>query len=419
MGMTFNPVLYVDSAKLISGLLTGQYSRWGGVIRVTKGYAGAGQIVAFLREVPQLMTPVGAAMKALDIISNQRGHMVSQQLMREGFHVTQRLIQSGFQQTGQQLAQVLAVSSVGAMSSVLNLGVSAAGFYIMNQKLNTISRDVAAINTNMVDGFGRMTSQLNDIGSRLVELRLLALNNSADLRDVLSELHQLSHDQLMGQLASITIATNRLHELPVSDEAARRVYIDTLEREYLTLGGSLNSMTLSMESDPRRFMGAVMRYRGWATAGASLVMAHRAADKLELAASTASQMSSFSRGLVTRWTDTLMPSGELQGVNRFGHTRIRARIPDETFARLQRAQYGDLDAVEAANLARAGSSTIAYERLASDEAWIERQLALANLLDMLEESTERLESLSAQVEYARDNRIGYKGWEALPVLNED
>jgi hypothetical protein len=124
-------------------------------------------------------------------------------------------------------------------------------------------------------------------------------------------------------------------------------------------------------------------------------------------------MSGPARSLSAHWADALMPQSELLGVSRFGHTKLRERVPAEVILRLHRAQYGELAPHELEQRTRQGAMTSAYGRYTADDQWMDRQLAAANFIDMVEESTERIESLHYQLEYTHQQRIPYKGWENL------
>ena len=112
--MLIETTLLVKDSAIIQGLLDGSLKRFGGVIRE----AATGRIVRHLLETPgltnQLMTlPLSPVLGGASLITNLVGQGVT-------IHKLDKM--------QQQLLSVLQLSQIAAGASVLNLGVSIAGF---------------------------------------------------------------------------------------------------------------------------------------------------------------------------------------------------------------------------------------------------------------------------------------------------
>lgn len=149
--------------------------RTGGVLRVGPGDAlgRGGQIVAHLRDLPGTQLP-----------------QVSQAL--------QQVSQLG------QLAT--AFSGVAAVTGVLNLAVSVAGFAIMNKKLNQLSGELHDLRALVERQMDRVDGKLDVLNDRLVDLGLLVYavkGDTAVLRSDLAEVARLLDADRLARLAPI------------------------------------------------------------------------------------------------------------------------------------------------------------------------------------------------------------------------
>ena len=124
--MLIETILLVNNPEIIKGLLNGSMKRYGSVIRWAAGTENAGQIVRHLAETPGLTSklmsvPFSPILGGIDVI----GHGLT-------YH---KLI--GIERT---LSSVMGLTQVAAGASVLNLGVSIAGFAYMGYKLHQIQK---------------------------------------------------------------------------------------------------------------------------------------------------------------------------------------------------------------------------------------------------------------------------------------
>src|SRR4028118_1157106 len=120
--MLIDTTLLVNNPEIIKGLLDGSMQRYGSVIRWAAGTENGGQIVRHLAETPGLTSklttvPFSPILGGVDVI----GHGLR-------YH---KLM--GIEKT---LSSVMGLTQITAAASVLNLGVSIAGFVYMGYKLD-------------------------------------------------------------------------------------------------------------------------------------------------------------------------------------------------------------------------------------------------------------------------------------------
>ena len=152
--MLIDTTLLVNNPEIIKGLLNGSMQRYGSVIRWAAGTVKAGQIIRHLAEFPgltsKLMTvPFSPILGGVDVI----GHGLS-------YH---KLM--GIEKT---LSSVMGLTQITAGASVLNLGVSIAGFAYMGYKLHQIQQNLGHIQQSMEEGFNRVEAGLNRIENNLI-----------------------------------------------------------------------------------------------------------------------------------------------------------------------------------------------------------------------------------------------------------
>lgn len=123
-----------ESPEIIEGLAKGTLTLWGGVIRRAKGQEGAGQIVAHVI-FPDNPKDMENSVSQLQQAMNQ--HYSN---LQSSIDNVQQQLQTGLSsiQSNMQVLQGLQVANLAL--SGLNLAVSVAGFAIVCQKLNTISK---------------------------------------------------------------------------------------------------------------------------------------------------------------------------------------------------------------------------------------------------------------------------------------
>ena len=171
--MLIDASFLVKNKEVVECLLDGSMTRYGGVIRWSKYTEKAGQIVCHLAETPGLTNklvniPFSPVLGGANVI----GHGLT-------YHKL-----TGIEKT---LSAAMGLTQIAAGASVLNLGVSIAGFAYMGYKLHQIQKTLGHIQQSMEAGFDRLESSLNRIENKLdqsfnrVEVSLNRVENNLDI----------------------------------------------------------------------------------------------------------------------------------------------------------------------------------------------------------------------------------------------
>jgi hypothetical protein len=397
MSYVVQALLATGKDAITSGLASGALTRWGGVVRIAAGNPGAGTIVAHLRDIVpmagQLASPLGVVQTASSMVAN--GQLYA--------------IQS-------KLGTVLQMTNVAAAASVLNLGVSAVGFAIMNAKLNRLQGDMTKLTRLAQENHSQVMSRFDGVETRLVELRYIGLESQEMLIETLQELRNVRKDLVDGYLAEMTAAAAhvRADSRRGDHELAEAWKTCTKARSWFALG--IESATLAPDRT-QVWLDTLTRFRGWCFAVAGEVYYARRSGDLDTAASVARDAAQQCRAWAARWADSALPPSEFGGVRRYFHSAFH-RLPAEAVLRLHRLQMGDVRVLrdgKAIDVARHVSEQLP----ALGPGWTDRQLALAEVLDFVEESTERVEALAAETQWCAERRLDVSRWEALPAPSEN
>ena len=409
--------LLIDGADLLIGLACGDYVRWGGVIRRAKGTPGAGQIVAMLREFPpldQAFSTLSSLTHRLSITSGLNRVEKNTSALLEGQQVTHTMISVGFSNTEAALGKVINLSGVGAAASVLNLGMSAAGFYMMNRKLNLVQQSLNTV--QQLTSASLLT--LDDVDARtrmmqdtLIELRFIALEHADQLESLLEAVHDVKSALFARQMAQLQLANEEISRLgDVDDQPTLQRQHERVYQARLELSNELAARNLSTRDDPRRFMDTLALMRAWAMASALDVQLLRRMNQPDRAATLAEQLATQARSWVSAWTAQLLPAQEFGGVARFDHSGFDGLIAEDTRMRLGVAQHGELRSVSE-DMLGSTEHIMQLQRARHDLGWFQRQAALARVVDMLEETCERVESLHAEATLCAAEALTFDLWE--------
>jgi hypothetical protein len=198
-------------------------NRYGSVIRWAAGTENAGQIVRHLAETPGLTSKLTeAAFSPILGGVNVMGHGLT-------YH---KLI--GIEKT---LSSAMGLTQIAAGASVLNLGVSIAGFAYMGYKLHQIQKSLGHIQQSMEAGFNRLEVGLNRIENKLdkgfnkLEAGLHRVENSLDIiSGQLAYLYLLVEDNRQKQ-KSLAKAISHLHQaMLIKEIAALNAELDERKR---------------------------------------------------------------------------------------------------------------------------------------------------------------------------------------------
>ena len=403
--MLIDTTLLVHNPEIIKGLLDGSMTRYGSVIRWAAGTANGGQIVRHLAETPgltsKLMTvPFSPILGGVDII----GHGLT-------YH---KLM--GIEKT---LSSVMGLTQIAAGASVLNLGVSIAGFAYMGYKLHQIQNTLGNIQQSMEAGFERIEADLNRIEKNLsagfihLDQRLNRVDERLDIiSGQLAYLYLLVEDSREKQ-KSLSKAISHLHQAMLIKEIADlkaqlddrsrfpdespRSAIKTASRVRLFL--SNQAIQATPELDAEIMLNADVSIQGWAVATATeanlLLEIGKHQEAKELLAIEVPQF----KQVAERWGQALINNENtyLSTAYRFSNSRFNNHITPERVERITKISISDRALSPDQIRSKKTNIDVEFDMFYSDTkfdlAWTYRQIAIAEYLDTLSELLARLESL--------------------------
>jgi hypothetical protein len=403
--MLIDTTLLVNNPEIIKGLLDGSMKRYGSVIRWAAGTQNAGQIVRHLAETPGLTSklmgvPFSPILGGIDVI----GHGLT-------YH---KLI--GIEKT---LSSVMGLTQIAAGASVLNLGVSIAGFAYMGYKLHQIQKSLGHIQQSMEEGFNRVEAGLNRIensvitGFNRVEADLNRVDNRLDIiSGQLVYLYLLVEDSRQKQ-QSLAKAISHLHQAMLIKEIAalkaelddRSRFPDESPREAIKTASrvrlflSNQAMQATPELDAEIMLNVDVSIQGWAVATATEsnllleIGKHQEAKEL-----LAVEVPKFKQ-ITERWGDELISdeNSYLSTAYRFTSSRFKKHITPERVERITEISTSDRalspDQIRGKKTNVDVEFEMSYSSSKFDEAWTHRQIAVAEYLDTLSELSARLDTL--------------------------
>jgi hypothetical protein len=403
--MLIDTTLLVNNPEIIKALLDGSMKRYGSVIRWAAGTENAGQIVRHLAETPGLTSklmsvPFSPILGGIDVI----GHGLT-------YH---KLI--GIERT---LSSVMGLTQIAAGASVLNLGVSIAGFAYMGYKLHQIQKTLGYIQQSMEEGFNRVEAGLNRIensvitGFNRVEAGLNRVDNRLDIISGQSVYLYLLVEDSRQKQQSLAKAISHLHQAMLIKEIAalkaelddRSRFHDESPREAIKTASrvrlflSNQAMQATPELDAEIMLNADVSIQGWAVATATEsnllleIGKHQEAKEL-----LAVEVPKFKQ-ITERWGDELISdeNSYLSTAYRFTSSRFKKHITPERVERI--TEISTSDRALSAEQIRGKKTNVdvefemSYSSSKFDEAWTHRQIAVAEYLDTLSELSARLDSL--------------------------
>ena len=405
--MLIDTTLLVNNPEIIKGLLDGSMQRHGSVIRWAAGTANGGQIFRHLAETPgltsKLMTvPFSPILGGVEVI----GHGLS-------YH---KLM--GIEKT---LSSVMGLTQITAGASVLNLGVSIAGFAYMGYKLHQIQENLGHIQQSMEEGFNRVEAGLNRSENNLIagfnhiDNRLNSVDEGLDIiSGQLAYLYLLVEDSRQKQ-KSLAKAISHLHQAMLIKEIAalkaelydRSLFPDESPRSAIKTASrvglffSNQAMQATPELDAEIMLNADVSIQGWAVAiatAANLLLEigkHQEAKEL-----LALQIPQFKQ-VAERWGKALINDENtyLSTAYRFTNSRFKNHIASERVERITEISPSDRtlspDQIRGKKTHVDVEFEMSYSSAKFDQTWTHRQIAVAEYLDGLSELSARLEGLES------------------------
>lgn len=183
------------------------FARHGGVIRWKGGTEKAGAIFAHLRDSSEL---------------------------REG---GKRLVKSGAKSlvTKGASSALLGLTGIGAVASVVNLGVSAAGFYVMNKKLNQLDEELKTTQRLVSQGFDAMEARFVQVQYIIEQVAAGQETTWEKLDRNFAGISAIQDSVDARELARLSISMEFLAEHELGHRRLSDHQIDDIERDLKTL----------------------------------------------------------------------------------------------------------------------------------------------------------------------------------------
>ncbi|KKJ00695.1 hypothetical protein [Prochlorothrix hollandica] len=414
--MLIDSHLLVNSFDVIKGLVSGEMVRYGSVIRWAKGTENAGQIVKHLAEVPgiasRLITlPFSPITGGIDII----GHGLTYHKLL-GIDQTLTGIGQNLVSMNSTLSSVMGLTQIAAGASILNLGVSIAGFAYMGYKLNQLQNSLNCIQKNMELGFDRVTTHLDLInrntcnGFQLTFEGLKHLDQRLDaVSGQLAYLYLLLQESRTQQ-TNLSRSVSNIHKAmlikEIADLQAKLKYFSPSTAQEVLITASRVRLFLSSQAlqstpelDAELMLNTDLAIQGWAAATATeanLLLdqgQHREARQL-----LAEEVPKF-QAVAKIWCNALLEDENptLKTADRFSAPPFEHYILPERVDRITQLSEPDQNRSDRQRRHQQNELAVEFEMSYAgdryDHNWISRQIAISEYLDTLSELTARLDTL--------------------------
>lgn len=391
--MNNNITLFTEEKAIIEGLTNGSMKRFGSIIR----HQETNLIVCYILESPrtteqvkELSWPslVEKASSLNEFISSAAEKYISSENKE--------------QQVAQMAFSALDLTQIATGASILNLGISIAGFAYMGYKLNKLQNSINSLRGEMNTGFNRLAGQL-------AHVRLLvehSIQEQQRLSRAVSEIHTVILTKEIADLGAV------LRE--------RSLFPNDSERESLKSAAKARlffkpqALQTSPQLDAELMLNTDIAIQGWAVATAMEAHILLETGKIREARELLAQEVSQFKEVAVRWADELIADKipELATAYRFATPLFQDYISPERVERI--AIISSVDSSLLPNQRRGKRNNAEIELGMSkyrqsnqfNQDWIYRQIAVAEYLDALSELSARLEGLEAFADYCE--QIGVK-----------
>lgn len=427
--MIINTDLLINNPEIIKGLVSGEMTRYGSVIRWTKGVGPhAGNIVKHLAESPSLtnkMMLVGAdpVLGGGAIAADIAGHGIN-------YH---KLLGIDRKITGisENLIKVMGLSQLSAGASVLNLGVSAIGFAYMGYKLHQMQKSINLLQSTMTNGFNRVEANLNklnhkiDSGFSIVIQGLKHLDNRLDnISGQLAYLYLITQDNRKKQ-EKLAVAISHLHQTNLIREISllqaelndRTRFPDESPRQAIKTAShvriflSSESQKITPELEAELLLNSDVAIQGWVVATATEANLLMEIGQFQEAKFLVQEEVSKFRQIAERWAFALLncENHKINTLYRLDSLLFKDYISKERIQRILEICPSE-QSLDSAKVQWLKSSVNAeyktsYAPERYNQAWINKQLAIAEYLDTLSELLARLDTLQNFAQLCQDRGV--------------
>lgn len=371
--------LGTEKRKILEGLKNGDLRRFGGTVRKSPGTPDGGEIVAHLR----------------DMFGGQ-GDGSPTQLPNAPSPL------SG--QASQALSKTLQLSQVAAAASVLNLGVSIAGFAYMAKRMNDIQRDLATLEQRMEDGFDHIDEKLDVVLRRIEEVRYIVKANHVQGEMLLEEVRAI-RDALFGQQKGELLAALEMVDVGESE----------LEDHLQTFKTVRYAMEEELRNPPafrtvHRLIEVGMRFRVWTMAAAAEALVLARLNEEEAAARRYQEAGNFALERGRQWVNRGLPDPDW---TLWANRAFEESISEDRLHRLASLFEDDLSRSRLRGMKGEGAvQHDSYVSKLTDEEKRKHE-GLAALTDTAVEVGHRLKSNATELHFCRGHGISPTQWQQL------
>lgn len=403
--MLQNITLLLNDPAIIQGLLDGSLTRYGSVIRWASGTENAGQIVKHLSESSGLINQViNVSFSPISTVIN---------LAAQGLNYYKLM---GIEKI---LISAMGLNQIAAGASVLNVGVSMAGFAYTAYKLGEVQKKLGCLQQSVNAGFKQTEIHLNRIENQLekgfssLSIALEGIDNRLDkISNQLGYVYLLVADSREKQ-ESLGKAISHLYQAMLIQEIANlkaelddrirfpnespREAIKAASRARIFLGNE--AMKVTPELDAELMLNSDISLQGWAVATATEanllleIGRHQEAKQL-----LAEEVIKYQQ-VAERWADKLISNNYpyLSTSYRFGASIFHNYITPQRVDRITNISKSDriltADQIRWKKTEIEAEFKMSYSQTRYDQTWQYQQIAIAEYLDTMSELLARLDSL--------------------------
>jgi hypothetical protein len=394
--MLVNSTLLLNNPEIIKGLVSGDMVRYGSVIRHAAGTQNAGQIIKHLSEAPGISTAM-ATMPLNPVISaaGLGATLTGQGITIHKLHNIQ-----------QTLSQVLGLTHIAAGASVLNLGVSVAGFAYMAYKLHQMQKSINLLQQTVQQGFDDVNRRLDKMSQQLGYICLVVQDSRAKQEKLAQAIAHLYQSSLVREIADLQSELQTINRFPEQSPIGA---IKAANRSRLFL--SHEALKITPELEAELMLNNDIAIQGWAVSTiteANLLMEighHQdAKDVLREEVVKFKQLSeNWSKALLDDDNDSLNTSYRFLG-KPFNEFILPERI--ERICQIHPKDFNlTPDQVRRIKTEIAVEFDMSYAPERYKQAWINKQLAIAEYLDTLSELLARLDTLQNFAQLCQDRGV--------------
>lgn len=371
--------LGTEQRKILEGLKNGEFRRFGGVIRKSPGSPDGGEIVGHLRDIMGSQGD-GSPLRIPNAPSPLSG------------------------QASQALSKTLQLSQVAAAASVLNLGVSIAGFAYMAKRMNDLQRDLAALEQKMEEGFDRIDEKLDVVLRRIEEVRYIVKANHVQGETLLEEVRAI-RSALFGQQKGELLAALEMVDVGESE----------LEDQLQTFKQVRYAMEEELQNPPafrnvHRLIEVGMRLRVWAMAAAAEALALVRLDEEEVANDRYEEAGDFALDSARQWVERGLPDPDW---TLWANRAFEESVSEDRLQRLASLFEDDLSRSRLRHVKGEGAiEHDSYVSKLTDQEQTKHE-GLAALTDTAVEVGHRLKSNAAELRFCQEHGVSLDQWQQI------